>query len=175
MGNVDRWLEHRNGEDSAGVIDFDDIEQMLDTLRDCPQRLRDAIADCDDATLKRAAADGGWGPVEIFCHLRDIEELFVERVTRMLNEDEPFMPAVDETLWPIERAYDEQEPRVALEEFAEKRATFVSLLSNLDASTWQRRGHHAELGDQTVLWYAQHAAEHDAEHERHLATVLAQL
>lgn len=154
------------------MIDADDIEQMLDSLRDYPQRLRDMILDRDDETLTRAAVDGGWGAVEIFCHLRDAEELFVERVNRILTEDEPFLPAVDESLWPIEREYDQQQPREALEQFARLRARFVDLLADLDASGWQRRGHHAEDGDQTVLWYARHSIEHDAEHEQQLKTLL---
>jgi hypothetical protein len=154
------------------MIDSDDIERMLDSLREYPQRLRDIIVDRDDATLCRAAADGGWGAVEIFCHLRDAEELFIGRVERILNEDEPYMPAVDETLWPIEREYDKQNPRVALDQFAEQRARFVSILSGLDSAQWQRRGHHAELGDQTVLWYARHALEHDAAHEQQLKLLL---
>ncbi|HUG15533.1 MAG TPA: DinB family protein [Thermomicrobiales bacterium] len=154
------------------MIDSDDIEQMLDDLREFPGYLRELIAGCEDAILVRAAPDGGWGAVEVFCHLRDIEELYVERVGRILTEDEPFMPAVDESLWPIEREYDKQQPRVALDEFARQRSHFVELLNDLDAPRWHRRGHHAELGDQTVLWCAAHAAEHDATHRRQLEELL---
>lgn len=155
------------------MIDQDGIDDLIDRLREYPQRLRDVVADRPDTELSRAAAGGGWGPVEIFCHLRDLEELFIERVERIINEEEPYMPAVDETLWPIEREYHAQHPRIALEQFAENRARFTAILSRLDAADWQRRGHHAELGDQTVLWYAQHAAEHDAIHEQHLIDILA--
>lgn len=154
------------------MIDSDDIEQMLDSLQEYPQRLRDIISACDDTMLSRAAADGGWGAVEIFCHLRDIEELIVERVNRILTEDEPFMPSVDETLWPIEREYDSQPPREALAQFASYRSTFVEMLRDLDSAQWHRRGHHADLGDQTVLWYAQRAHEHDAEHLLQLQALL---
>jgi hypothetical protein len=155
------------------MIDSDDIDQLLDRLREFPQRLRDLIADREDAELSRAAAGGGWGPVEIFCHLRDLEELFIERVERILREDEPYLPAVDETLWPIEREYHAQNPRIALEQFTENRARFTAILSNLNSAEWHRRGHHAELGVQTILWYARHAADHDAMHEQHLIQVLS--
>jgi hypothetical protein len=154
------------------MIDADDIDQLVDRLREYPQHLRDTIAGRDDAELSRAAPGGGWGPVEIFCHLRDLEELFVERVERLLREDEPYMHAVDETLWPIEREYHAQQPRIALEQFAEQRARFTALLSNLDSAAWYRRGYHAEFGEQNVLWYAEHAAEHDATHLEHLRRVL---
>lgn len=154
------------------MIDHDDIDRLLDRLREFPDRLRALIADVRDDELSRAAAGGGWGPVEIFCHLRDIEELFVARVGRMLAEDVPFLPVVDETLWPIERDYASQNARVALEQFAENRAQFTRMLSRADPAGWLRRGQHAELGEQTVLWYARHAAEHDATHELRLRELL---
>ena len=155
------------------MIDQDDIDLLLDRLREFPDRLRALTADVDDDDLSRAAAGGGWGPVEVFCHLRDIEELFIGRVGRILAEDEPFLPVVDETLWPIERDYAAQNARIALEQFAENRAQFTRMLSRLDPPEWHRRGHHAELGEQTVLWYARHAAEHDTVHEQHLRELLA--
>ncbi len=155
------------------MIDQDDIDLLLDRLREFPDRLRTLIADTDDEHLARAAAGGGWGVVEVFCHLRDIEELFIVRIGRILAEDEPFMPVVDETLWPIERSYATQNARIALEQFAENRAQFTRMLSRLDPPDWLRRGHHAELGEQTVVWYARHAEDHDASHEEHLRELLA--
>ena len=154
------------------MIDQDDIDLLLDRLREFPDRLRALTAGVEDDDLSRAAAGGGWGPVEVFCHLRDIEALFIERVGRILTEDDPFLPVVDETLWPIERDYAAQNARIALEQFAENRAKFTRMLSRLDSPDWHRRGHHAELGEQTVLWYARHAAEHDAVHEQHLRELL---
>lgn len=155
------------------MIDHDDVDRILDHLREFPDRLRALTAGVDDEELSRAAAGGGWGPVEIFCHLRDIEELFVFRVGRILAEDDPFLPVVDESLWPIERDYASQNARIALEQFAEQRAQFTRMLSRLDPSDWLRRGHHAELGEQTVLWYARHATEHDTTHEQQLRELLA--
>ena len=155
------------------MIDQDELDDLIDRLRAYPDRLRRIIADASDGELAKAAAGGGWGPVEIFCHLRDIEELYVERISRMLTEDEPFIPAVDETLWSIERDYASQNARVALEQFAEQRAQLTRLLAGLDAAGWLRRGHHSELGEQTVLGTARHADAHDAVHEQSLRELLA--
>ena len=155
------------------MIDQDDIDHLLDRLREFPDRLRALITDASDDDLSRAAAGGGWGPVEIVCHLRDVEEVSIERVGRIVAEDDPFLPVVDETLWPIERDYAAQNARVVVEQFAEHRAEFTRMLSRLDPPDWHRRGHHAELGEQTVLWYARQTAEHDAGHEQHLHELLA--
>lgn len=173
MGNVNRWLGNRADEIGWYMIDQEDIDLLLDRLREFPDLLRELIADTDEEQLARAGAGGGWGVVEVFCHLRDIEEIFIVRTGRMLAEEEPFMPVVDESLWPIERDYATQNARIALEQFAENRAQFTRMLSRLDPLDWHRRGHHAELGEQTVLWYARHAADHDATHLQHLRELLA--
>ena len=154
------------------MIDEQRIDDLIERLRAFPQRLHALTLDRSEDDLCRASVDGGWGAVDNFCHLRDLEELFIERVSRILNEDHPWMPVVDETLWPIEREYDQQNPHVALEQFTENRTRFITILSTLTPEQWLRRGHHAELGDQTVLWYAEHATEHDAVHEIGLRELL---
>ena len=154
------------------MIDQSALDDLVDTLAAMPARLREVVSDASADELSRAAVGGGWGPVEVFCHLRDLENLFIERVTRILDEDDPYLQTVDETLWPIERDYAAQNPWQALEQFSEHRQDFVRILSGLDASQWLRRGYHQDNGEQTVLWYAQHAAEHDAMHEQQLRGLL---
>ncbi len=150
------------------------IDAIVARLGAFPDELRTMVAGRDVHELQRAAAGGGWGPVEIFCHLRDLDGLFIERVERIVSEDQPYIAAVDETLWPIERDYASQDPLRALDEFAANRGRYVALLAGLTADQLQRHGHHEELGDQTVLWHALHTAEHDTAHRHQLAEALGE-
>lgn len=150
----------------------DEFDAILAVLAAFPDTLREMVAESSDHDLRRAAAGGGWGPVEIFCHLRDLDALFIERVERILEEDDPYIAAVDETLWPIEREYAAQDPHEALDEFAANRSRYVELLSGLTDEQLARRGHHEVLGEQTVLWHAHHTAEHDEIHHRQLAATI---
>lgn len=152
----------------------DELDGIIASLGAFPDELRGMVDGRDDRELRRAAAGGGWGPVEIFCHLRDVDALFIERVERILDEDEPFVAAVDETLWPIERDYASQDPLNALGQFAANRARYVALLAGLTGEQLERRGHHEVLGEQTISWHARHTAEHDDVHRRQLATVLGE-
>lgn len=154
------------------MIDYDEIESLLDALADHPHQLHALSAGLDDATLTRASPGGQWGPVEIFCHLRDLEELFIERVELVLREDNPHLVEVDESLWPIERDYAGQDPHRALDAFSRRREQFVRLLSPLDAAQWHRFGTHQTNGRQSVLWYAQHAVEHDQTHIAQLREIV---
>ena len=154
------------------MIDYDEIESLLDALADHPHQLHAMIAGLDNATLTRASPGGQWGAVEIFCHLRDVEQLIIERVELVLREDNPHLVEVDETLWPIERDYAGQNPHRALDAFSKRREQFVRLLSPLDAAQWHRFGTHQMNGRQSVLWYAQTAVEHDQAHIVQLREIL---
>ncbi|MCO5177357.1 MAG: DinB family protein [Thermomicrobiales bacterium] len=148
------------------------VEFLLAQLRAFPAELLDLIQGYDDADLQRAAAGGGWGSVEIFCHLRDADALATERIQRILSEDEPYIPAVDETLWPIERDYASQNARAALDEFDAIRQHFVTTLETLTANQLDRRGYHEDHGEQTVREYIDNAIQHDADHRQQLLEVL---
>lgn len=150
------------------------IADIVTRLAAFPKELQDLIDGRDDHELRRAAAGGGWGPVEVFCHLRDLDALFVERVERILHEDEPYFPEVDETLWPIERDYASQDPRRALDEFAANRARYVGLLEGLTPEQLDRHAHQELRGDETALWYVLHAVDHDAVHRQQLVAALGE-
>lgn len=148
------------------------IAHLLAQMRVFPGELLELIEGCDDLELQRAAAGGGWGPVEIFCHLRDADSLAEERVQRILSEDDPYIPAVDETLWPIERDYASQNARAVLDEFDAIRQHFVTILEALTPEQLERRGYHEEHGEQTIRWYINDAIQHDASHRQQLRKVL---
>lgn len=154
------------------MIDTEQRDELLDRLRATPARLAALVDGIEDAALKRAAPDGGWGAVEIFCHLRDWDDIYHERIQRLVAEDEPTIQAIDDTLWPIEREYHLQDPRVALADFTSRRARLVDFLDHLRGSDWLRGGQHPYYGRQSVAWYATHAADHDREHITQLAALV---
>jgi hypothetical protein len=145
------------------MIDVELREDLLDRLRDFPARLQTTIDGVDDALLTRAGPGGGWGAVEIFCHLRDQDEVTIERVKRILRESVPAINPVDDSLWPIQRDYHLQNPRSALAEFAKRRASLVTLLDGLDPTQWQRLGIHYQHGRRPLTWFIEQIATHDQE------------
>ena len=89
----------------------------------------------------RPAFDGGWGVVEIIPHLRDWEEIYLDRATRILNEDRPALPGFDDTLWSIERDYRGQDPYETFADFAALRGELVALLQAATPETMGARWH----------------------------------
>jgi hypothetical protein len=154
------------------TIDTESRDKLIDALVEYPAKLHELIAGAEDDDLVRAGPEGSWGVVEVLCHLRDWERIYVQRVQRMSEEDDPTFEAVDDSLWPIDRDYHAQNPREVLEDFAEYRAKLVDLLEELSVADWVREGHVPRQGRVTIGWYADHVAAHDLEHLQQIRQAL---
>lgn len=147
--------------------------RLLEEVAAFPEALARLLAGVPPDALCRPASDGGWGVVEILCHLRDWEAVFVERVRRVLDEDQPELPAYDDALWEIERDYRDQDPSEVLAEFDALRGQLVDMLAGLDDAGWQRIGNHAINGPVDVAWLVSHLQEHCREHLHQAREALA--
>ena len=106
-----------------------------------------------------------WAPIEIICHLRDVEnEINLPRLEQSLNEDNPFIAARDAEQWAESRKYLEQDNRQALTDFARSRTQLVNQLETLQPQDWQRSVRHAIFGPTTLLELVQFMADHDRLH-----------
>jgi hypothetical protein len=118
----------------------------------------------DREALMRPAFDGGWGIVEVLPHLRDWEEIYLDRAYRILNEDTPALPGFDDTLWSIERDYRGQDPYETFAGLSALREELVALLRGATPEQWERIGVHGAYGEITLHWMADHICDHDHEH-----------
>lgn len=156
------------------TIDAEAREELIDQLQDYPGRMQQLLEDASLEDLERAGPGGAWGGVETLCHLRDVEELFLERLERMLEEDDPDLPVVEDSLWPIQRDYLNQDPFEAFEDFVDYRRQVVDLLLELNSRAWSRSGRHSQFGKTTVRDFVERVIARDKEHERLLRAALNQ-
>ncbi len=140
-------------------------DEILHALEQFPTELKRLILDpADKDALLKPAFDGGWGIVEILPHLRDWEEIYLDRIQAILTEELPSLPGFDDTLWSIERDYRGQDPYETFAAFAELRGQLVSQLKSATSADWDRLGVHGYYGEITLLWMANHICDHDDEH-----------
>lgn len=149
------------------------IEAVRAALAAVPGEFSRLVSDKTDDQLTRPAQDGGFGLVEILPHMRDWEEILGERVGRILEEDTPSLDEYDDSLWAIEHAYREQDPRAALREFSARRADLVARLEGLQPEEWNRVGVLAKHGRVTLHWLLDRFCDHDAKHVVQARDVLA--
>jgi hypothetical protein len=149
-------------------------EEIVSLLEAYPDELARVIAGADDPeALIQPASDGGWGVVEILPHLRDWEEVYFERLSRVVAEDSPYLPGFDDSLWSIERDYRGQDPNATFDDFRALRERTVELLRSLPADAWGRTGEHGYYGEISLQWLANHIVEHDLEHLQQTRDALA--
>jgi SAM-dependent methyltransferase len=87
--------------------------------------------------------DQTWSPLEYACHVRDVNRRFVERLTLLLEQDQPEFPNWDQDATAIEDRYDLQDPAVVADEVGEAAETVAArydALVDADEQTRSRRG-----------------------------------
>lgn len=116
----------------------------------------------------------GWSILEIVCHVRDYQEIFMERVRRMVEGDQPTLKPYDaparEALI-VENQYAQQNLRAVCQDFVQTRERFIDYVAALDAAQLARTGLHPMTGeiDPTVTIF--HTVMHDMDHAEQIARV----
>ena len=106
-----------------------------------------------------------WAPVEIVCHLRDVEaSINLPRVKKILSEDSPHLKAFETHLWAEERGYIRQSGPDALQAFTRARMEIIQLLDSIDEAAWERSATHSIFGPTTLRELMTIALEHDTLH-----------
>lgn len=119
-------------------------------------------------------AEEGWAPVEIACHLRDVErEVMQPRLRLILDGENPYLPAVESDQWAEERQYARQDGPQALRDFVAARKETIALLRGLEEQDWRHTARHALFGPTTLEEQARFIARHDLLHVEQLQGAVA--
>jgi len=169
------------------------VAERLHHLRKAPEDLWAKLHAPTEAALSCRPAEASWSAVEIVCHLRDVEELFLLRFQTMLAIDDPKIltfSATPEALrrwgisgsvghpldpdgWAEDRQYQRADARAALAAFAKRRGELLALLDSLSPAQWERGGIHLLRGRMTLADWAASLAAHDDNHMDQLDRALA--
>jgi len=132
-------------------MDQRDKDRLLWNLRSLPNELDDLLRDLDEEMLRWRPIPNKWSIKEIMCHLRDMERLaYLARYRRMLTEENPVLPNVDQDQIALETDYINQDAKAALEEFKRLRWETLQTLSSAPIEAWSRGGVHEIDGPMTI-------------------------
>jgi hypothetical protein len=147
--------------------------ERLDRLAATREELATMIGEVDAVTLARRPAPEAWAPVEVVCHLRDLEESFHERLVLILVDHEPRFPTTHPGRWAIERQYLRHDARAAAAAFATRRTETLALFEWMPSAVWERAGHQVDSrGRRTIDDFLTVMAWHDENHLAQLARAL---
>ncbi len=121
-----------------------------------------------------SARDGsdGWTVLEVLCHLRDYENIFMSRNKLVLEADEPALPVYNPMTLAAENRYAEQDFLTVWNEWLELRRQHLDLLSRLTPEAWNRKGAHPTWGIVPILEMATITALHDGDHTEQIIRAL---
>jgi FMN phosphatase YigB (HAD superfamily) len=155
------WLQAA----SLTAPDFNTSQASLAVLLSTPAVLHSLSKEVPLDGWLKPPAPYEWCLAEIVCHLRDVEaEVNLPRLRKMVDEDNPFLPGIDTEPWALQRKYNSQNCRQALDDFIAARMESVALLENLEPAAWLRTARHSILGPTTLQGIVGATTSHDRLH-----------
>jgi uncharacterized damage-inducible protein DinB len=149
--------------------------QLIEDFVACSGRLRNAVAGLSPEDLTARPGPGDWSILELVIHLTDSDYIAIDRMKRMLTEDNPPLLYADETAYVRCLATHEQSLEDALILFEVGRRQFARVLRALPGAAFERRGTHNRRGVVTVGDSVKNYIEHVDYHLKFLVEKRARL
>jgi hypothetical protein len=124
--------------------------QLIEAYVACGPRLRQAVAGLSREELTARPGPGKWSILELIIHLADSDAISIDRMKRMLTEDNPPLLYADETAYVDRLCSHDQSLEDALTLFEVGRRQFGRVLQRLPDEAFDRQGTHNRRGTVTV-------------------------
>lgn len=138
----------------------------IESIAEMPARFAAAVAGLSATQLDTPYRPGGWTVRQLIHHVPDSHMNAYVRFKLALTEDEPTIKPYDEARW-AELADSKATPiEKSLALLENLHARWVPLLRSLNATEWERKFRHPDLGemrlDQNLALYSWHGRHHTA-------------
>ena len=104
-----------------------------------------------------------WSPLEYACHVRDVCDLFADRLQLMLDEDGARFANWDQDATALDSAYADQDPGVVSAELTAAAGRLANAYAGVSGPDWERRGVRSDGSEFTVLSLGRYGL-HDLAH-----------
>ena len=115
-----------------------------------PRMLRAAVAGMTVEQLDARPIPGKWSTKQVICHVADFEPVYVDRMKRVIAENEPTLFSGDPDLFAARLAYDQRDVAVELDFIEAARKHLEPILRPLRPEDFLRKGNHSEAGPITL-------------------------
>jgi uncharacterized damage-inducible protein DinB len=138
--------------------------QLIDSYATGADDLTRAIDGLTAEQLRSRPIPGKWSTLEVVCHLADTEQLFAERMKRVIAEDRPPLLATEPDLWVANLAYNTHDAGEEVALIKTTRQQMARILRSLPDAAWSRIGIHNMAGEQTLEQLLRKAVDHVGHH-----------
>jgi uncharacterized damage-inducible protein DinB len=129
-----------------------------------PAQLRQAVAGMSREQLLARPIAGKWSTLELVAHIADFEPVYLDRMKRIIAQEEPTMFGGDPDLFASKLAYQDRDLQEELAVIEACRAHMTRILRTLPAEAFQRRGIHSDNGPMTLEKVLGNIANHIPHH-----------
>jgi hypothetical protein len=137
---------------------------LIETYAAGGQKLRHAVEGLSREDLLARPGPGAWSIQELVIHLADSDAISIDRMKRMLIEDNPSLLYADETAYVNRLHHDQQSIEDALTLFEVGRRQWARVLRLLPDEAFSRQGTHNRVGVVTVGGYVENYCKHVDDH-----------
>jgi uncharacterized damage-inducible protein DinB len=152
---------------------MDNTNDLIAQLENTADKFASAIEGASSESLIMRPDEKTWAPVEIICHMRDVEEAFIKRFETILEIDDSKIQLSDADRWAEDRQYLRNDTFKALSAFRKRREETLQFLTTLKPEQWARSGIHPKRGRTTIAEHVELIAGHDSNHLEQLERALA--
>lgn len=115
-----------------------------------PGQLRTAIRGMTPEQIDAAPVPGKWSTRQVICHIADFEPVYVDRMKRVIAQEEPSFFGGDPDLFAARLSYDARKIDEELDLIESCRKHMTTILRTLADADFQRAGIHSEAGRITL-------------------------
>ena len=145
------------------------IQPAISLLAKTPVVLETLLGDLGAELLEWKPGADRWSIREVLAHLAQLEQVYVERVRRMIAEDAPALAKYDLDGAKARQEYSRGSGAENLAHFTRARRSTLAIFANLPIAAGARTGVHSELGTITLSHMLNEWANHDLGHLRQIA------
>ncbi len=117
----------------------------------------------DEASVRERTVPGHWSTLEYGAHVRDVFSLYLERLSMMLDTDDPLYPNWDQDETAIAERYDLQEPAAVAGGLVSAAHALADAFDGVEGAQWSRPGRRSDGASFTVESFARYLI-HDPIH-----------
>jgi uncharacterized damage-inducible protein DinB len=140
------------------------IAALIDQYAQGPAQLNQAVAGMTREQLLARPIAGKWSTLELVAHIADFEPVYVDRMKRIIAQDDPTLFSGDPDLFASKLAYHDRDLDEELALIAACRTHMTRILRTLPESAFQRRGIHSENGPISLEEILSNIANHVPHH-----------
>lgn len=157
------WVLDRSCEECGFEAAAHEVADLSGLLHDTAMTWSEVLARPDAAERPAPAV---WSPLEYACHVRDVHELFAQRLRLMLEEDTPTFANWDQDATAVADDYGTQDPTTVAVALIEAAGTVAGIYATVTDATRARRGLRSNGDEFTVESLGRYHL-HDVVHHLH--------